>query len=117
MAKSTRSRPGGRNRTEKVKIDDSRVEIIAPGRLAPAEWKAIAATAIVGLSGGWLASVIVGGSGLLRYLVTGVLGAFLGTLILRLSGWHITVGHPLFDRVLVAALGAVLVVVLARLIA
>jgi uncharacterized membrane protein YeaQ/YmgE (transglycosylase-associated protein family) len=117
MAKSTRSRQGGRNRTEKVRIDDARVEIIAPGRLAPAEWKAIAATAIVGLSGGWLASVIVGGSGLLRYLVTGVLGAFLGAVLLRWSSWRITVGHPLLDRVLVAAMGAILVVLLARLIA
>lgn len=98
-------------------VEDSRVEIIAPGRLSPAEWKNLAATTVVGLSGGWLASVIVGGSGLLRYLVTGVLGAFLGTMIMRLSGWHITVGHPLIDRVLVSALGAILVVMLARVLA
>lgn len=117
MAKSARATSRGKSRPEKVKIDDSRVEIISPGRLAPSEWKAIAATAAVGLSGGWLASMIIGGSGLLRYLVTGVLGAFLGGLIMRETGWRLTVGHPVLDRILVAAIGAMLVVLLAKMLA
>lgn len=116
MAPRKKKKPAEQGRRASA-IDDARVEVIAPGKLAPAEWMAVAATAITGLSGGWLASVVVGGSGLLRYLVTGVLGAFLGAALLRWSGWRISVGHPAFDRVLVAALGAVLVVLLARMIA
>jgi uncharacterized membrane protein YeaQ/YmgE (transglycosylase-associated protein family) len=117
MAKATRSRTNRSQKTERVEIDDSRVEIIAPGRFAPVELRALATTAAIGLGGGWLASVIVGGSGLLRYTITGVLGGLLGGAIVRYSGWRITVGHVLADRLIVAALGAVIVVLLARFIA
>ena len=35
--------------------------------------------ALIGLAAGYLASVIVGGSGLIRYLISGVAGAFIGS--------------------------------------
>ena len=34
--------------------------------------------ALIGLVAGYLASVVVGGSGLIRYLISGVIGAFVG---------------------------------------
>jgi len=42
--------------------------------------QALAAQLGIGLVAGWLASWIVGGSGLLRYALTGVVGSFVGTL-------------------------------------
>ena len=38
---------------------------------------------VVGLVAGFLASLIVGGGGLVRYLVTGVIGAFVGGFLFR----------------------------------
>ena len=34
---------------------------------------------VVGLIAGWLASFVVGGAGAVRYLVTGILGAIVGS--------------------------------------
>ena len=43
--------------------------------------------AIIGIVAGWLASVIVGGGGgLLRYLITGLIGAFVGGFVLSAAG-------------------------------
>ena len=36
---------------------------------------------LIGLVAGWLASFIVGGGGLIRYLLTGVVGSFVGGFI------------------------------------
>ena len=42
---------------------------------------------LIGLVAGWLASFIVGGGGsLLKYLVWGILGAFVGSYVRRLGG-------------------------------
>ena len=43
--------------------------------------------AIIGIVAGWLASVVVGGGGgLLRYLITGLIGAFVGGFVLQRGG-------------------------------
>jgi len=42
--------------------------------------------AIIGIIAGFLASLIVGGGGLIRYLVTGVIGAFVGGYIFKALG-------------------------------
>jgi uncharacterized membrane protein YeaQ/YmgE (transglycosylase-associated protein family) len=99
------------------RIPDEKIEIIRPGSRQPVNWRPLAATAIVGVAGGWAASFLVGGSGLLRYLVTGVLGALAAEHICERLGWRITVGNKLLDQVLIAAIGAVVVVLLARWIA
>ena len=45
-------------------------------------------TAIVGIVAGWLASIFVGGpSSLLGYLITGLIGAFVGNFVLGAVGW------------------------------
>jgi uncharacterized membrane protein YeaQ/YmgE (transglycosylase-associated protein family) len=106
-----------RKRRKPETVDDARVEILPPGQRLPVDWKPLLMTAAVGLSGGWVASFIVGGSGLLRYAITGIIGALAAEHVSEKLGWRISVGHPWLDKVLVAAIGAMAVVLLARWIA
>ena len=48
--------------------------------------ESLVAILAIGLIAGWLASLIVGGGGLLRDLITGLIGAFVGAFILRAFG-------------------------------
>jgi len=79
--------------------------------LAAIDKQALAAQLGIGLVAGWLASWIVGGSGLLRYALTGVVGSFVGALVLD------RIGNPLANRIVTATIGAVLVILAARLVA
>ena len=70
----------------------------------------------IGLVAGWLASAIVGGGyGVIGDIVVGVVGAFLGSLIFR--GLHLSVPfHGLPATIFVAFIGAVVLLLLLRLI-
>ncbi len=73
--------------------------------------------AVVGIIAGWLASFIVGGpSGLLAYLVTGLIGAFVGGWIFSAAGWKLNLGNDMLEWIVTSAIGAIVVVILARLI-
>ena len=41
---------------------------------------------VIGLVAGWLASLVLGGGGLIRYLVSGLIGAFVGGFLFNLLG-------------------------------
>jgi uncharacterized membrane protein YeaQ/YmgE (transglycosylase-associated protein family) len=71
---------------------------------------------LIGLVAGYLASIIVGGSGLIRYLISGVIGAFVGPMLLRAFGVDLKIGNPLAAQVVSATIGAITVVILARFI-
>ena len=71
----------------------------------------------VGLAAGFLASFVVGGSGLVRHLVTGVIGAFVGGLLLGDPGIGLGIANPLTAQIVTATIGAVVVVIVARFIA
>ncbi|NRG18756.1 GlsB/YeaQ/YmgE family stress response membrane protein [Rhizobiales bacterium] len=71
----------------------------------------------IGILAGWLASFIVGGGGLLRYLVTGLIGAFAGGLLVNLSGINVNLGNEYVNQIVVAAIGAIIVVLIARFLA
>ncbi|MEM9635807.1 MAG: GlsB/YeaQ/YmgE family stress response membrane protein [Pseudomonadota bacterium] len=71
----------------------------------------------IGIIAGWLASVITGGGGLIRYLLTGLLGAFVGGFIFKLAGIELNLGNAYVNEIVVAAIGAVVVVLIARLLA
>jgi uncharacterized membrane protein YeaQ/YmgE (transglycosylase-associated protein family) len=74
-------------------------------------------TVIVGIVAGWLASVFVGGpSSLIGYLLTGLIGAFVGNFVLGAVGWKPNVGNDLADWIITSAIGAIIVVILAKLI-
>lgn len=85
--------------------------------LAAFDKRAVAAQLGVGLAAGWLASWIVGGSGLLRYAITGLVGSFVGAFLLDKLGIDLGIRNPLAARIATATVGASLVVILARLLA
>lgn len=70
----------------------------------------------IGLVAGWLASLILGGGGLLRNLIVGVIGAFVGGWLLSLANISLPVGNALLAQVLQATIGAIVVIVVARVI-
>ena len=73
--------------------------------------------AVVGIIAGWLASLVVGGGGILRYLITGILGAFVGGWLFSAAGWKLNLGSEIADQIVISAIGAIILVLLARLIA
>jgi len=70
----------------------------------------------IGLVAGWLASLILGGGGLLRNLIVGVIGAFVGGWLLSIAHVSLPVGNALLAQVLQATIGAIVVIVVARVI-
>jgi uncharacterized membrane protein YeaQ/YmgE (transglycosylase-associated protein family) len=72
--------------------------------------------ALIGLAAGYLASVIVGGSGLIRYLVSGVAGAFVGPLLLSALKLDLGIRNALASQIATATIGAIVVVIIAKLI-
>ena len=72
---------------------------------------------VIGIVAGWLASLLVGGSGLIRYAITGILGAFVGGFALNAAGINLGIRNELAGQIVTATIGAVIVVLLARLIA
>jgi uncharacterized membrane protein YeaQ/YmgE (transglycosylase-associated protein family) len=73
--------------------------------------------ALIGVVAGYLASLVVGGGGLIRYLITGVIGAFVGGYLFRVLGVNLGIRNVIVTEVITAAVGAIIVVLLARLIA
>ena len=78
--------------------------------------QALIIMAVIGIVAGWLASLIVGGGGLITYLITGLLGAFVGGFALNAAGINLGIKNPLLSQVVTAAIGAIIVTLLARLI-
>jgi uncharacterized membrane protein YeaQ/YmgE (transglycosylase-associated protein family) len=72
----------------------------------------------VGIVAGWLASQIVGGKGgIIRYLVAGILGSFLGPVILSYTGFEIPdFGIAYVTDAATATVGAVVIVLVARIV-
>lgn len=79
--------------------------------------QALVVMAVIGIVAGFLASIVVGGGGLLRYLVTGVVGAFIGGYVLRALGVNLGIRNELASQIVTATIGAIIVVLVARLIA
>ena len=71
----------------------------------------------IGLVAGWLASLVLGGGGIVRNLIVGVIGAFVGGWLLSLAGISLPVGNALLSQIITATIGAVLVIAVARVIA
>jgi uncharacterized membrane protein YeaQ/YmgE (transglycosylase-associated protein family) len=76
----------------------------------------VAIILVVGLIAGWLASFIVGGYGAVRYVVTGLLGAIVGSYLFATLNIRMPISDPFIAQIVVAAIGAIVLVLLARLI-
>ena len=71
---------------------------------------------VIGLVAGWPARFIVRGVGLIQSLVSGVLGAFVGPFVLRGLNVNLNIGNGFLSQVVTSTIGAMIVVVIARLI-
>ncbi len=71
----------------------------------------------IGLLAGWLASLVLGGGGLVRNLVVGVIGAVVGGYVLSAAGINLPIDNVWISQIITATLGALLVIVVARVIA
>lgn len=71
---------------------------------------------LTGLAAGWIASLILGGGGLVRYLVVGVIGAVVGGYVLRLAHASLPLEGWLNDLV-TAIIGSLIVIIVARIVA
>lgn len=71
---------------------------------------------VIGLVAGWLASLIVGGGNLIKYLIWGLLGSIVGGLLLPYLGIEIETGYQILNAIIVSTIGAVVLMLVARLV-
>lgn len=73
--------------------------------------------AIIGILAGWIASLIVGGTGgLLGYLIFGLIGSLVGGWLARRFDIRFNVGSAFIEQMIVSVIGAILVLVVWRII-
>ncbi|MCB1506019.1 MAG: GlsB/YeaQ/YmgE family stress response membrane protein [Hyphomicrobiaceae bacterium] len=73
---------------------------------------------INGLIAGWLAGLLLGGGGLIRNLVVGILGAFIGGALVQAGVLKLPIDIGTWgNQILVSTIGALLLIVIARIIA
>jgi uncharacterized membrane protein YeaQ/YmgE (transglycosylase-associated protein family) len=72
-------------------------------------------TALIGLVAGWLGSLVVGGvkGGLIGLLIAGLLGGIVGGMLL---GNLKLAGNAMVDSIIQSAIGAIIVILVARLL-
>ncbi|MEO7222220.1 MAG: GlsB/YeaQ/YmgE family stress response membrane protein [Devosia sp.] len=78
--------------------------------------RAVVSFVVIGLIAGWLASWIVGGGGLLTYLISGVLGAFVGGYLFSALKINLPIKNVWLSQIVTATVGAIIVLIVARLI-
>ncbi len=73
--------------------------------------------ALNGLIAGWIAGLILGGGGLVRNMFVGIIGAYIGGAMVRanLLNLPFTTGSEFGDQVVVSTIGAIVIVILARI--
>lgn len=74
--------------------------------------------AVNGLIAGWLAGLLLGGGGLIRNIFVGIIGSFVGGALVQAGLLQVPVllDSPWAQQIMVSTIGAVLVVILARII-
>ena len=71
----------------------------------------------IGVLAGFLASLIVGGGGLITYLISGVIGSFVGGYLFTALRIDLGIRNDVVRQIVTSTVGAIIVVLLARLIA
>jgi len=73
---------------------------------------------VIGVVAGFLASLVVGGGrlGIIGYLVSGVIGSFVGGYLFTALRVNLGVRSPILNQIITATVGAIIVVIIARLI-
>ena len=82
-----------------------------------AQTKSIVSWIIIGLIGGFVASLIVGGSGgLLGWLIAGLIGSVVGGFLAQQLNIKLNMGNPFLEQVIISIVGAIIVLIIARII-
>jgi len=90
---------------------------VPPGEIGmSAEVTSLIIFLLTGLAAGWIASLVLGGKGLVRYLVVGVIGGLVGGYVLKLAHATLPLQGWLNDLV-TAVIGAIIVIIIARIVA
>jgi uncharacterized membrane protein YeaQ/YmgE (transglycosylase-associated protein family) len=73
---------------------------------------------IIGAVAGWLASFVVGGGrwGVIGYIIAGVIGGVVGGWLLDVARISLNLGHPIANAIAQGAIGAIVVIIIARII-
>lgn len=79
--------------------------------------QAILIWVLVGLAAGWIASRIVGGTGLVRYLLAGLLGSIVGGFLVSYFNIPVPIDNEWIRQLLIAIGGAIIVILVARVVA
>jgi uncharacterized membrane protein YeaQ/YmgE (transglycosylase-associated protein family) len=74
--------------------------------------------ALNGLVAGWLASLLLGGGGLIRDIFVGIIGAFVGGSLVQAGLLRVPflLESPWAHQILISTIGAILILILARII-
>jgi len=79
--------------------------------------KAIVAWIVIGLIAGFVASIIVGGGGgIIGWLIAGLIGSVVGGFLARQLNIKLNTGNAFLDQVIIAIIGAIIVIIIARII-
>lgn len=79
--------------------------------------KAIVAWIVIGLIAGFVASLIVGGAGgIIGWLIAGLIGSVVGGFLARQLNLKLNTGNAFLDQVIIAIVGAIIVIIIARII-
>lgn len=82
------------------------------------ETRSIVVFLVIGVIAGFLASLVLGGGGgLVRYLIVGVIGSFVGGYLFAALKINLGIANALVNQIVTSTIGAIIVVLLARLIA
>ncbi len=79
--------------------------------------QSIVAWIVIGLIAGLVASVIVGTSGgVLAYIIAGLIGSVVGGFIAQQLNIRLNFGNPFLEQIVIAIGGAIVVLIIARII-
>lgn len=79
--------------------------------------KSLIAWIIIGLLAGWVASLIVGGGGgLIGYLIAGLIGSVVGGFLAQQFKIKLKLGNDFLEQVIISIVGAIIVLIIARII-
>lgn len=74
--------------------------------------------AVNGLIAGWIAGLLLGGGGLIRNVIVGIIGAFVGGALVQLGLLRLPFDFGVWgNQIAVSTIGALLVLILARILA
>ena len=73
--------------------------------------------AVNGLIAGWLASILLGGGGLIRNIVVGIIGAFIGGYLVNQGLLNLPFDLGTWgNQIAVSTIGALIVILIARIL-